>query len=516
LNFSRGSALNPQLSCTDLFESLSNPRWAADVLADDYACPFAVASPYVHLPIHVADDIRQLSMFHRVREVEVERSAALVPAAPAQVPLAMCGVETATTLHCQHAYDVFGRVCMGGRPCDCAEMMCLGFCAGETVVTAEGTRLQWDKLVETFTDTFNRSCTAGAPLPSCAQEAAADAAAVQDLRDRVEQCFFASAQCFRADTSPDARRASIQVSLDAVGPHVLALVHRVLLNENLNQPCEYLVGAYRNVDGGLNARCAASGLPPHNSNDRLAWDGPLTSHADAGFVACLVHSDCAVGRFCALVNAPSASTAACMSCAHCCNAQADDVVVDVDHLWAAPMHGSEPGCGHCQCGECAPGCGWERLHNDECDEACFTAECGWDSLGCGDAMAAGEMRCPAASHMAGLSLLAPVIGARLAGCCVSDGAASTTAFTLAAHGDPSLALGQDHSDTGAVNPMRFVATRNRLLGGMLLHTTRHQPAPCGKLSEKYRELYPTCSAGPGTQPFGVNPVFEQVRCCRCR
>jgi len=86
--------------------------------------------------------------------------------------------------------------------------------------------------VETFTATANRSCTAAAPLPSCAAQEVADAPAVSDLRDRIEQCFFASPDCFRPDTSPEFRRATIQTSLDAVGVHVLALVHRVLLNGN--------------------------------------------------------------------------------------------------------------------------------------------------------------------------------------------------------------------------------------------------------------------------------------------
>jgi hypothetical protein len=91
---------------------------------------------------------------------------------------------------------------------------------------------QWNDLVKTFTATANRSCTAAAPLPSCEAQEAQDAASVSDLRDRLEQCFFASPDCFRPDTPPDVRRATIQMSLDAVGVHVLALVHRVLLNGN--------------------------------------------------------------------------------------------------------------------------------------------------------------------------------------------------------------------------------------------------------------------------------------------
>lgn len=93
---------------------------------------------------------------------------------------------------------------------------------------------QWNDLVQTFVATANRSCTAATPLPSCAAQVAQDAVAESDLRDRIEQCFFASPDCFRPDESPDFRRATIQTSLDAVGPHVLALVHRVLLNGKPN------------------------------------------------------------------------------------------------------------------------------------------------------------------------------------------------------------------------------------------------------------------------------------------
>jgi hypothetical protein len=54
-------------------------------IAEGYTCPFAVDKPYVHLPSHVADDLRALSMHHRLRDVELQRGDALLPAAAAQV-----------------------------------------------------------------------------------------------------------------------------------------------------------------------------------------------------------------------------------------------------------------------------------------------------------------------------------------------------------------------------------------------------------------------------------------------
>lgn len=171
--------------------------------------------------------------------------------------------------------------------------------------------------------------------------------------------------------------------------------------------CDYLVGTFRNVDGVLNARCALSGMPL-DASGREGWDGPLTSHTDDGFSSCLIHSDCPVGRFCALVNAPDASAAACMSCTHCCAAQAG---FDTTELFNMPMYGSEPGCGHCQCDECSPGCSWDMLHNDQCDEQCFTEACRWDALACGAQLSDGALSCPLAldrNHT-----LVPVIGAQV-------------------------------------------------------------------------------------------------------
>ena len=118
---------------------------------------------------------------------------------------------------------------------------------------------------------------------------------------------------------------------------------------DLGLPCSYLVSAFRNVDGVLNARCALSAMPL-DASGREDWDGPLTSHTDDGFSSCLIHSDCPVGRFCGLVNAPDASASACMSCTHCCAAQ---MGLETDELFHMPMYGSEPGCGHCQVG-CLP------------------------------------------------------------------------------------------------------------------------------------------------------------------
>lgn len=99
---------------------------------------------------------------------------------------------------------------------------------------------------------------------------------------------------------------------------------------------------------------------------------------------------------------------------------------------------------------------------------------------------------------------------QLAGCCVSDANDDTHAqvFTLATHGDASVPLGQELS--GATEPMRFLASRNRLLGGVLVHVTRRQPAACSS-GDKYQHLYPSCINGVSTQPYGVNPVFEAVR-----
>jgi len=59
-----------------------------------------------------------------------------------RIPLAMCEADTATTVRCQHAYDMFARVCLGGRPCECAELYCLDFCEGETIVSSNGAHLQ--------------------------------------------------------------------------------------------------------------------------------------------------------------------------------------------------------------------------------------------------------------------------------------------------------------------------------------------------------------------------------------
>jgi hypothetical protein len=43
-----------------------------------------VDEPYVHFPLDVADDLRALSMHHRLRDVELDRSDALLPVAVAQ------------------------------------------------------------------------------------------------------------------------------------------------------------------------------------------------------------------------------------------------------------------------------------------------------------------------------------------------------------------------------------------------------------------------------------------------
>ena len=103
---------------------------------------------------------------------------------------------------------------------------------------------------------------------------------------------------------------------------------------------------------------------------------------------------------------------------------------------------------------------------------------------------------------------------QLAGCCPSDANATThsLSFTLATYGDASIPLGQDlpGAPSEATEPMRFLASRNRLLGGVLVHVTRRQPAACTG-SEKYQDLYPSCTNGVSVEPYGVNPVFEAVR-----
>ena len=62
-----------------------------------------------------------------------------------------------------------------------------------------------------------------------------------------------------------------------------------------------------------------------------------------------------------------------------------------------------------QCDECSPGCSWDMLHNDQCDEQCFTEECRWDALACGSELANDALHCPVAldpDHA-----LVPIIGA---------------------------------------------------------------------------------------------------------
>jgi hypothetical protein len=103
------------------------------------------------------------------------------------------------------------------------------------------------------------------------------------------------------------------------------------------------------------------------------------------------------------------------------------------------------------------------------------------------------------------------VGPQLGGCCPRDAGDATHShsFTLATYGDASIPLGQDFSEL--YEPMRFLATRNRLLGGVLVHVTRRrQPAAC-TAGDKYRQLYPSCTNGVSVQPYGVNPVFEAVR-----
>eukprot|EP00241_Pyramimonas_parkeae_P014849 CAMPEP_0114310634 /NCGR_PEP_ID=MMETSP0059-20121206/19361_1 /TAXON_ID=36894 /ORGANISM="Pyramimonas parkeae, Strain CCMP726" /LENGTH=1600 /DNA_ID=CAMNT_0001434685 /DNA_START=69 /DNA_END=4871 /DNA_ORIENTATION=+ len=248
-----------------------------------------------------------------------------------------------------------------------------------------------------------------------------------------------------------------------------------------NTSCDRLIEEFRSADELFNIKCR---------EDR-----------HTGY--CQIHADCGLGEFCGLVETKYGNSV-CIDCSECCNPPNGN-----GQFW-----GSEPGCGHCVCSECSPGCTLSMRTNSLCDKACFTETCGWDNFNCYNELANYEVRCPSEPGKFWEPVLYHSAEVEYALCCgLHDKFDSSVAFDIWSHND---ALHHEDYDLvpdskqidGLEGLRRFVTNKNRVLVGMLLVLERYDKDGRCAAVDDYHELYPHCLGEPLSAPYGIDPMFQ--------
>lgn len=150
--------------------------------------------------------------------------------------------------------------------------------------------------------------------------------------------------------------------------------------------------------------------------------------------------------------------------------------------------------------QCAPGCPIFRIRNGLCKKDCYNSDCAWDGGDCScndNAFGAGTCNCYPGQARSG------------AGYCCEAATVGTnipSPFTIQSFGSNITITDAIFLPSANYLKNRFVAGKNKLLIGMLLHQTRGTNQPCK--DSRFKKLYASClEDSAATAPFGADPAF---------
>ncbi|KAK3270005.1 hypothetical protein CYMTET_21575 [Cymbomonas tetramitiformis] len=250
------------------------------------------------------------------------------------------------------------------------------------------------------------------------------------------------------------------------------------------------------------ASCTNGSTLTYSFNDRLLVL-PTTDQSSG----CHTHADCPYDHFCGMMVTGSAcqTNSLCMPCFWCEGCH-PNTSASPAYWYLTPV---EPTCGHCPCAEeCSPGCSVSMLENDHCDAACFTRTCDYDNHQCpypspeetSEELAPALQPCDADAtqvvRTANTGAARYNVEASLAqGCCApftqssaTDESETRTLQVVVSHfagfddfpGIEQVPFGwQNKVSQDSFEYWRLLNNRNRVLGGVVMKTFRHDFTACG-------------------------------------
>jgi len=300
------------------------------------------------------------------------------------------------------------------------------------------------------------------------------------IEDHLVQCLVLSEVCFRNYTEEDII-PELSSYFSRVGRHsVYHNYHAVIVDGAVSLDCATTLNRHREFDSYFNSYCTVGVLE-----------------------TCVLHSDCSQGSYCGMMKTWEEGSAVCLECEGCCSPES------AHSLSAA--HPSEPGCGHCPCQSCSPGCTLALLLNHNCDPACFTLDCAWDSGHCAAELLERSLACPV--DTLDVTWEDDALGTLGACCTLEDPNENSKVITIEvfSHSSKGAAdsLELNITEANATHTIpRFVAATNRIVAGVLLHLERFTAGAECSATNKFGNLYDSCRGSPNTQPYGVDPVFQ--------
>ncbi|KAK3259574.1 hypothetical protein CYMTET_31435, partial [Cymbomonas tetramitiformis] len=327
----------------------------------------------------------------------------------------------------------------------------------------------------------------------------------------------------------------------------------VLANQSAEPECEAFLYDTRLFDHRFNFDVCAD---DKTIVEECSYFKSSTECASSGEThACVVHDDCPIGHFCALVATPG-GVSACLACRHCegCYDLSSQQMGVTYHTFFP----AQPSCGHCTCDEeeeedeedqdmlsppgqsttvtigmAPPGasdptepsseCVW-RSTDTECDVAsgCWAAEFGWDNFACtlSEVLSATSATdeliydTPECSGTNEVPVNVLNLWGELGHACCEPSSITSLEIPIFQYSteEPDLIPPSDW-DAENVVLARYVSNKNKIIAGILLHVTRYEDAPECK-SDRFSKLYedPGClnEERSSTIPkVGIDAVYDR-------